>query len=323
MSDLNITVGIEKTNASEAADSIRVVKRNTIKTDRDRNPRSKRRYEAKSLSALCRSIVANGIQEPPVLSERANGELWTLKGHRRLAALEMIATEGLPKDSFGPAVPAMPNFADKVRCRVLKGLTIQGEMDILMDHSEVLGLDKRERLLTAKILTRFGFTHEFIAAKVGMSRPNYSNSLSRILQMPDCVEDAYLNEADDALDVTQEALKGLYAAYEKDFKRSGAVKVAGPEFTTAWETFLKDGAAKPIKAMSRKDMLSVAGVESDPDLRAILQAIANGQNQDLGTAMERARLRLTRLDTVGTGVRMIEEGIVNTVGDFARVEELV
>lgn len=319
MTDLN--TGIDHTNASEANDSIRVIPRSKLKYDRSRNPRLAKRYEAKSLSPLVRSLANHGLQEPITGSERADGSLWVLKGHRRLAAIEMLATVGLEKDAFGPAVPPIPGFGDKIRCRVLKGLTIEGEMDLLMDHADVLALDKREKLLTAKILTRFGFTHEFIAKKVGSSRSNYSNGLARILAMPSCVEEMYLSEADDALDITQEALKPLYAAYEKDLKNGGNIKEAGPNFRDAWESFVKDGAAPKVKTMSRKDILSVAGVESDPDLRNLLQAIANGQNHDLGTALERVRLRLANFDTIGTGVQTVSEGIVSTVGDFSRVSE--
>lgn len=309
--------GVVSTNASEAADSIRLVPRSKIKADHARNPRKSRRYSAKELSAIIRSLIAHGLHEPLVLSERADGTLWVLKGHRRLAAIDLIRTEGIAKDVYGPALAADPNFMDKIKCRVLKGLTIQAEMDILMDHGDIVALDRQEKLMTAQILTRYGFSHDFIAGKLGGSRSNYSNGLARVLAMPDCVQTAYLDESDDAPDVTQEVLKPLYDAYKEDQKTPGSrIKTAGPKFVAVWEEFLKNGVTKKAKVMARQSILDVASVTTDPDLRDMLQAIADGNGQDLGTSMERLALRLVDLSTVNTGFKRVEEGIVNTVGSY-------
>lgn len=319
---LNITASegsINETNASEATDSIRVVKFGTIKFDQSRNPRKARRYSPKELEPLARSLYKHGQQEPFVASERPDGSLHGLKGHRRDEAIKLIRNVGVPKSTLGPEIPADPTWSPKVKVRVLKGLDLQGEMDILMDHGDVVGLDKQEQLLVAKINTRYGFSHEFIAGKLGISRSNFSNGLARVVALPDCVEAAYMDESDDARAVTQAALKPIYEAYTTDLKHGGRVKEAGPRFTTAWEKFLADGAAPKIKAMSRTDILALASVTTDPDLRNLFQAIADGNKQDAGTQSERVAHRLPSFDTIGTGVVTIEEGIPSTVGDFEKV----
>lgn len=321
---------IGHTNASEAADSIKFLSRSLINVDLDRNPRQRSKYDRKkaSMAWLCRSLLQHGLQEPLVVSQRADGTYWLLKGHRRLAAIVIVATEGLEKSGSGidtlPALAADPDFMVKVRCRVLKGLTIQGEMDILMDHADIVGLTRQEKLLAAKILTQYGFTHDFIAKKVGMSRPNYSNSLGKLLMMPTCVEEAYLSEDKDAPDITQAALKALAAAYDADQKSPGArLKVAGPQFATVWEQ-VGNGLATD-KSMSRKNIRTLAGSISDPDIRELLEAISNDQGQDAGTAIQRLTARLKagpiQFNTVGTDVKTISEGIVNTVGGFDRADD--
>lgn len=317
-----------RTNASEATDSIKLLNRSAINVDLDRNPRLRSKYDRKkaSMAWLCRSLLAHGLQEPLVVSQRTDGTFWLLKGHRRLAAIVIVATEGLDKSGSGidvlPAVAPDSDFMVKVKCRVLKGLTIQGEMDILMDHVEIIGLTRQEKLLAAKILTQYGFGHGFIARKVGMSRPNYSNSLGKLLQMPTCVEEAYLSEEKDAPDMTQAALKLLSNAYDADQKAPGSrLKIAGPQFNEVWER-VGNGLVVD-KSMSRKDLRTLAGSISDPDIRELLEAISNNQGQDAGTAIQRLNARLKagpiQFSTVGTGVQTIEEGIVDTVGDFDRI----
>lgn len=320
---------IGRTNASEATDSIKLITRGHINVDYERNPRLKSKYDRKkaSMAWLCRSLLQHGLQEPLVVSQRADGTYWLLKGHRRLSAIIIVATEGLEKSGSGidtlPALAADPDFMVKVRCRVLKGLSIQGEMDILMDHADIVGLTRQEKLLAAKILTQYGFTHHFISKKVGMSRPNYSNSIGKLLMMPTCVEDAYLSEEKDAPDITQAALKKLSDAYDFDQKAPGArLKVAGPKFNEVWEQ-VGNGLVTE-KSMSRKDIRTLAGSISDPDIRELLEALSNNAGQDAGTAIQRLNARLKasplQFSTVGTGVQTIEEGIVNTVGNFDRID---
>lgn len=329
VSTVDVAVGIGHTNASEAADSIKLISRTAINVDFSRNPRQLSKYDRKkaSMQWLARSLVVHGLQEPLVVSQRADGTIWLLKGHRRYSAILIVVEFGVDKSGSGidaqPALPADPNFMSKVRCRVLKGLTIQGEMDMLMDHVDIVGLDRAEKLLSAKILTSHGFTHEFIARKVGMSRPNYSNSLGRVLQLPSCVESEYLSEAKERVAITQKAIKALGMAYDLDQKTPGArLKTAGPNFAAKWEE-VKVGLADD-KAMSRKDIREVAGVVGDTDLQELLEAISNNAREDVGSALHRIKARLAAspgaFSTQGTGVVTVEEGIPSTVGDFVQAD---
>lgn len=312
--------GISITGASEATDSIKFYPRTQIRQDLKRNPRKATRYTAKELSPLVRSIYKHGIQEPPTVSERANGEPWVVKGHRRLAALNMLITEGLPKDAFGPAIDPQPGFMPKVRCRVLRGLSIQGEIDILMDHGDVVRLDKQEKLLAARIMVGYGLSHDFIAGKLGGSRSNYSNGLAKVLSLPQIVEDTYLSTEDNAPNVTQPILTVLKAAYDKDrAAKLCGVKEEGPTFKTEWENFIANGTTR-LKVLSRKIILSVAEVQTDPDVRNILAAIADNDKDSLGLHLENLNGRLTDLSTVNTGFTRIEEGIATTVKDFVPAE---
>lgn len=313
--------GISKTGASEATDGIKWYPIGKLRQDRGRNPRKAKRYSAKELSPLARSIAKHGVQEPPTVSERENGEPWVLKGHRRLACVILLQTEGLAKDAFGPAIAPMPDFMPRIRCRILRGLTIEGEIDLVMDHGEVQKLDKQERLLAARIMTGYGLSHEFIATKVGGSRSNYTNGLAKILALPPIVETTYLSEEDGAPSITQPTLKLLKIAYDRDIaSRDCKLKEEGPAFKAAWEFFLKNGTDK-IKVMPRKDLLNVATSVIDPDLRNLLAALAENDKGTVGTLLESLALRLSDLATVGTGFVRIEEGIETTVKDFVPVGE--
>lgn len=301
-----------RTDAASAKESIRVVNVRDIRVDWDRNPRKHSAYEGPALIALARNIYNYGLNDAPVLSERADKSLWLVKAHRRLKAILMIQTVGLPEGRSKrdePAVAADPNFCKEIKCRVLKGMTIQDELDMLMDHVTVVGLDDQEKYLSARILTRAGFTHQFIADKIGVSRSNYSNGLARILAMPQCVEDAYLNDKEGAKRPTQEVLKSLYAAFQADQKRPGSrLKEAGPEFTAAWERFVSEGIPAKPKMIPREQLKTQATSLKDSDLLDVIQAIIDNQPNDLGNALTRLETRLNAAND-NESTRVVSEGI--------------
>lgn len=311
---------IANTGASEGIDTLRVVKTNRLKIDKGRNPRKHREYTPERLSPLARSVLANGLQEPPTVSERSDGSLHVLKGHRRLTAILMVQETGIPKDVYGPEIAPRPDFMTSVKVRVIKGLTMAGEIDILMDHGDVKKLDKQEKLQAARTMVNFGLTHELIAQKLGGSRANYTNGIAKVLALPPIVEMTYLSEEDNAPSLTQPTLKDLHTAYKKDLDtRASSIKEEGPAFKAAWEHFIKHG-TNVIKVMPRKEMLALAGNQADPDVRNLLAALASNDKSEVGTILESLTLRLTDLTTVNTGFVRVEEGIETTVRDFQPVE---
>ena len=302
-----VTEEFDRTNAADATETIRMIGYGRLKADHGRNPRTADRYTAAGeAGAKARSLLQRGLIRPLLVSEREDGSLWILQGHIRHAAIGLIRTVGLPAGTpktEKPAVAAIPDFMDKVKCSVLKGLSLKDELDLVMDHGESFPLNKREKYDAAKKLLNAGFSENFVFKKLGMKSRSPVSKLNHVSKMPACVEAMYVMDpkAEGYIDITDTVIDTLYVAYNKDKANGCRLKTEGPEFTKLWEDFLANGPSARAKMIPRTKVLEKAERETDVDFREVLEAIANGDEELLASAAERVRERLAQIPIESLG----------------------
>ena len=336
MSDLNIngevngvsTVEIFATKVGEKKKTLKSLPTAKLVMDLARNPRKRNVYADDNNQKLARNIVDYGLQSPIVVNIRENGVPIVLCGHRRLIAIRTYQTEGLKavKGNEGkqPALAADPKFLTEVPCIVYQGLTLEEEMDLVMDHGPVLLLTEQEKFMAAKAMIGVGFNHAFIADKLGMSRANFTNFFAKLIKLPDVVQEAFLSDDEKAPKITQETAKALEKAYAEDQKAPNAVfKVGGDKFNAEWDRVVSQGSTPRVKMLTvekLEQMASVLNRSTDSDLMDLLIAITKGNMQGAQDAVNRIRNLINAGNsTVNTGVTRIEEGIATTVGDYVPV----
>lgn len=315
--------GVSRTDASESNESIRMIPIHKLVLDLGRNPRRMERYSADGEAGeKARSLIQRGLVTAIVVSERADGTIVVLQGHIRVSAMLLVRSVGLPAGTpkaDKPTIEPDPHFFDKVRCLVKRGLSLQAEMDLVMDHGESFPLDKREKYQAAARMLRMGFSQDFTAKKLGFKSRGPLAKLSNVAQMPQIVEDLFLADpkAEDYKDLTDTTIDDLYKAYNADQKLPGArIKVAGPSFNKVLEGFLANGPALRDKSIPRKDLLLVVGQTKDIDLRELLEGVANGDKDMMNSAYERVTIRLeTERDTRLNGgvTRMFNDRPAETI----------
>lgn len=240
--------------------TLRTIPFGDIHWDYSRNPRVD--YDIEPLSA---DIEENGLMEPVTVSERADGSIWGLRGHRRSKAIALIIKRG-------------GKGFDSILCSVHKGLTMAEEIDLIMDHGSQKPLDREDEVYrTVASLFRNDFTELHIAVKCDAlfarakgktpkSRPAalalddpakraqalkncWRGRLQKyhaVVVMPDCVEEAYLAQcAGEPLEgtpnLTVDRIKDLYSAFlvDKDANSQIDPISGGPEFKALWKKFRK------------------------------------------------------------------------------------
>ena len=250
---------IEGTDAANAKGKEQLVDFDRIVADHSRNPRLPSKYTADGPAGeKARSIWKHGLLNPLVVSKRRDGSIVVLQGHLRFGGITLIRTTGLPaigKD-VGTAIPATPSFMQKVKCRVLEGLSLSDELDLLMDHGTQTPLEKREYYVAAKTMLRAGFTEDLIAEKLGFKSRGPASVLVRVARMPECVEAAYMADpkSESYFPVTDTTINDLFKVYNAEQKRVGSrVKVGGTEFNASWEKVVGEGNAPRIKSLATSE----------------------------------------------------------------------
>lgn len=317
---------IDNTGVGGMKQVSRVVDFTEINRDLDLNPRDHDIYSIEKSGWMGRSLHQYGQQEPVLLSERDDKSLHLLRGFIRITGAGHVRTTGIPAvkgktlaESL-PEIPADPNFMSKVNALVIKGLSRQQEIDLVMDHGTKTGLTAQEKFKSALIMTRAGFSRSLIAAKLKMTISNYNNQIGRILNLPPVVQEHFLSDKKDAIKITQDVLKVLYPAFEADQKVQGSkIRVGGEGFNAAWEKVVAEGSVKRATVMKKEDITSVANTVTNPDLRDVLQAIRDNDGQGLASAINRVEGSIRLTTTTGTGLVRIEGNVETTVGDFSIV----
>lgn len=292
--------GLDRTDAADANESIRLIPFSKLKVDLVRNPRRVERYTADGEAGQkARSLHTRGLVTALVVSERENGDIYILQGHIRYHAMLLLRTTGLPAGTpkaDKPAIEADPKAFDKVRCLVKKGLSLAGEMDLVMDHSESFKLDKREQYTAAVRMLRY-LSEDLTAKKMGFKSRGPLSKLANVSKMPQCVEDAFMADpkSEGYIDVTDDTIVELFKAYNADLNHKPPlcrIKCAGPNFTKAWESFLANGPTPRNKSVPRTELVALATTTKETDLRELIEGIANGDKDLMNSAYERVTIRL-------------------------------
>ena len=115
------------------------------------------KYSMDGLKDLAAGIEMDGLQEPLVLGQ-INGEYWLISGHRRMAALNILVTEG--KEAF-----------ETVKCRYKQMTETEFRIDLMTqaaEWKEVLTQARKEGLLILEAGER---VRDYVAAAMGETVP--------------------------------------------------------------------------------------------------------------------------------------------------------
>lgn len=244
---------------------------------------------ADNVNRLEASIRLRGYDQaqPLVVSQHADGTLYTLRGGSRAAAAKRIALKTVP-------------------CIVLTGLTLADEIPIVLDHTEALDRQKLDKwgefLSVLAIVTGMGVTgRKAIATMLGMEivkvkdgvttrRPNESRAqwMAQLAQLPQYVREAYrqapLFDGDKYKQLKSEQLAGLYTAWsmakasETNIGKTDEEIGNDPAFRAKWdEVFGSEPATGKSSAPTRKQVAAVASMV-DPMIRDAM-LLATGQKE--------------------------------------------
>ena len=122
-------------------------------------------FDEEALAELVVSIREVGLLQPVVVRETGPGRYELVMGERRWRASQQAGTGTIP------AIVRETNDDDMLRDALLENL-----------HRQQLN-PLEEAAAYAQLLEEFGATHEELAARIGRSRPQISNTL-RLLQLP-------------------------------------------------------------------------------------------------------------------------------------------
>jgi ParB-like chromosome segregation protein Spo0J len=125
-------------------------------------------YQPENMEELVESIRLHGLLEPPVVAKALDGIWQLVSGHRRVAALHVLAQREVP--GFNPEMT--------VSCLELVGASAL-DLVIRSIASNELGkkLDPKERLLAVKKASEAGATKKQLAATVGVSEKSVERDL--------------------------------------------------------------------------------------------------------------------------------------------------
>ena len=134
------------------------------------NPYQPRReFEEAPLQELADSIAASGLLQPVVVRARPNGRYELIAGERRWRAVQRLGWQKIPA--------VIKDTADENMLR-----------DALLENLHRSQLNPLEEASAyQQLLGDFGITQEELAARIGRSRPQISNTL-RLLKLPEPVQ---------------------------------------------------------------------------------------------------------------------------------------
>lgn len=281
------------------------VKFQEVQFDLDRNPRDADNYDIDGLSV---DIEANGIQTPICVSQRQDGVIHLLRGHRRVLAIKAIIERNKEKATAFDKVPAV----------IYEGLSLSEELDLVLDHSNQKNLTRKSEMYrTVASLLRNGFSELAIAIKcdalfarmVGKEPESRAAALKltdpteraaalkdlwrgrmqelhNIARLPCIVEEHWLRQNGvpdpdglyNAPRLTTVRLQKLYTAHLADKKAEAEIDdyAGGPSFDAKWQVFVSEdknkanGDSKTVKRMSANDIEEKQAVFRSRAIRAAL-----------------------------------------------------
>lgn len=128
----------------------------------------RRNFDREALASLADSIAANGVLQPILVRESADGRYSIIAGERRWRAAKMAGLSEIP------AVVVEADELEAARYAMIENL----QREDLDPTEEARGY--------AQLMEDFGLTQEEISIQIGKSRSAIANSL-RLLELPDDV----------------------------------------------------------------------------------------------------------------------------------------
>ncbi len=261
-----------------------------------------RSEECMLIPQMVESLRIHGfrVNHPLRVSEKSDGRFLVLAGNRRTSGLLFLKDND--PETYRNALPG-----GKVPCVVDKGLTVEQEIEIRIDHSDDLDrvpLDEWSIFLAIKQLATAGFdTQEKIAIKMGLRkkdgkpRREYVQVRVNLASMPQFVQDEFrkLTLDRNTTPIRWNMVSRLYKVYNDEFLDHAAGD--GPLFKAEWAECMTppnvndpdDTTAKtltPAEAIKKAQAANSAGLrdailamtrQGDIDLVAVDRRIQEGE----------------------------------------------
>ncbi len=198
-----------------------------------------RSEECMHVPQMVESLKVHGFRtnHPLRVSEKSDGRFLVLAGNRRTTGLLFLKAND--PEAYRKVLPG-----GKVPCVVDKGLTVEQEVDIMIDHSDDLDrvpLDEWSLFMAIKKLSGAGFdTQEKIAVKLGLRkrdgkpRREYVQVRVNLAAMPQFVQDEFrkLTLSRDGTPIRWNMVSKLYKVYNVEFLEYADGD--GPLFKAVW-----------------------------------------------------------------------------------------
>jgi ParB family chromosome partitioning protein len=222
------------------------------------NPHQPRkRFDAEGLAALTASISANGVIQPVLVAETADGYL-LVAGERRLRAAQAAGLDRIPA--------------------VVRQLIDRDQLELaLVENLQREDLDPLETAdAYRQLVNRFGFSHDDVANRVGRARSTVVNTL-RLLELAPEVQSAI---ADGRLSEGHgRALGGIPPEAQARVLETVVGQELSVRQTEELVRRLREPRAKPDKTATAR--------KRDPDLERVEEDLRRA----LGTKVSLARSR--------------------------------
>jgi ParB family chromosome partitioning protein len=217
----------------------------------------RKRFDPESLAALAASIAANGVIQPILVSETLDG-YQLVAGERRLRAAQTAGLERIPA--------------------VVRQLIDRDQLELaLVENLQRADLDPLETAEAYRqLISRFGFTPDDIANRVGRARSTVANTLRLLDLAPEvqtAVADGRLTEGHGR------ALGGIAPELQARVLDSVVGQELSVRQTEELVRRLREPRPKPADAAPARN--------SDPDL----ERVADDLRRALGTKVSLARSR--------------------------------
>jgi len=279
--------------------------------------------ECQAIPDMVESLKRHGYrnERPLVVSEKqekgAESRFLVLVGNRRTLGLTWLK-ENEP-EVFSRVLPN-----GKVPCVVHRGLTVEEEVDLRIDHSADLDrvpLDEWSIFLAIKQMVAAGFdTQERIAIKLGLfkitgkskgqPRREYVQVRVNLARLPASVQDEFrkLTLDKDDTPIRWSNVSKLYKVYNEEF--IDYPNGDGPEFSKLWKELTKPPEAtddseisdkKEPKELSPAEAVKRSQLASSNGLKQALLVVTRQSGQDLSAIdahLVKAEAALETLDNI-------------------------
>ncbi len=258
------------------------------------NVRSEQCLDIPGIVASYKRAGCFKVNHPLVVSAKDNGKLLVLNGNRR--GIGLVFLRDNDPSEYKRICPK-----GRVPAVVHKGLTVEEEVDLRIDHSsdeDRVPLDEWSIFLAIRQLVGVGIdTQENIARKLGLyktkgkdlGKPNRQIVQPRVnlARLPRFVQDEFgklcLDKSSTA--VRWSHISGLYKAYNTEYVEHP--NADGPLFQAAWEKALtpieRQETTNDAKELSPASAVQRSQAASSEGLKSVLLVVTNQSDLNLAT----------------------------------------